>query len=87
MKYPQETKEFQPISVQVDGVEVTSGVEVCVTTPGTRPLVWSNPVLTDDGRLAVMVDGQGPGNWCVWARVTTVDEIAVVFCGTFKITS
>ena len=87
MKFPQETKEFLPISVRLDGVEVTSGVEVCVTPPGTRPLVWTNPLVTDDGRLAVMVDGQAPGNWSVWAKVTTDDEAAVIHCGMFKVTS
>lgn len=87
MKYPTETKEFQPISVKVDGVEVTSGVQVCVTPPGTRPLTWTNPVLTDDGRLAVLIDQLSAGSYAVWAKATTADEAAVVYCGMFKITS
>jgi hypothetical protein len=87
MKYPQETKEFQPISVTLDGVEVTDGVQVCVIAPGERPLSWTAPSVIDDGRLAVMIDGMAPGNWAVWAKVTTPYEAAVIYCGMFKITS
>lgn len=87
MTYPQETKEFQPIRVRVDGVEVLTGIKVAVIAPGTRPITWVDPVLIDAGRLAVMVDGLAPGTWNVWAQVTTDDEVAVVYCGNFKVTA
>lgn len=87
MTYPQETKEFQPIRVRVDGVEVLTGIKVAVILPGTRPTVWVDPVLIDAGRLAVMVEDLAPGTWNVWAQVTTDDEVAVVYCGNFKVTA
>jgi hypothetical protein len=87
MTYPQETKEFQPIRVRVDGVEVLTGVKVAVIAPGTRPVTWVDPVLIQADRLAVMVEDLAPGTWNVWAQVTTVDEVAVVYCGNFKVTA
>jgi hypothetical protein len=89
MTYPQETKEFQPIRVKVDGVEVVEGVEVAVIPPSTRPIEtdWVAATSLSNGHLAVLVDGLAPAVWNVWARVTTVDEKAVVYCGNFKVTA
>lgn len=83
--YPRESVEFQPVTVTVDGVTVTSGVEFAVTEPGTRPTVWAAAV-TLSGKIGVMVEGFNPGNWHVWARITSTPEIPVVDCGAFIIT-
>jgi len=89
MTYPQETKEFQPIRVKVDGVEVTTGVEVAVIPPSTRPILtdWVPATVLTTGRLAILIQDLAPGVWNVWARVTTEDELAVVYCGNFKVTA
>jgi len=89
MTYPQETKEFQPIRVKVDGVEVITGVEVAVIPPSTRPILtdWVPATTLTTGHLAVLVDGLAAGVWNVWARVTTDDELVVVYCGNFKVTA
>lgn len=87
MTYPQETKEFQPIRVRVDGVEVLTGVEVAVVAPSARPTTWVAPSIMESGQLAILVDGIAPGSWNVWAKVTTVDEAAVIYCGNFKVTA
>lgn len=85
MIYPRETKELQPFIVKVDGVEVLTGVEVTVIRPEVRPTNWSIPVQLVSGGLAVLIDNFDVGTWNVWVRVTTVDEVAVIFCGDFKI--
>ena len=87
MIYPKETKELQPFQVQVDGVNVTEGVKVAVIRPQTRPVTldWQDPVVLTTGGLAVLVDQLELGVWNVWAQVTTDDEVAVVYCGDFKV--
>jgi len=87
MTYPKETKEFQPIRVRVDGADVLTGVEVAVVAPSVRPTTWVAPVTMDNGQLAVLIDGMAPGSWNVWAKVTTADEAAVIYCGSFKVTA
>lgn len=85
--YPQETKEFQPIRVKVDGVEVTEGVEIAVLPTNTRPEdEWIAAVLLTNGHLGFLIDDMEPGIWNVWARVTTDDELVVLHCGDFKVT-
>ena len=89
MSYPRETKEFQPIRVKVktNGVEVKimNGVEFAVIPSGTRPMAWVEPI-TLDGELGVMVNALAPGTWLVWARITSLPEIPVIYCGDFKVT-
>ena len=87
MTYPRETKEFQPFRVEVDGVEVLTGVEVAVIRPKTRPILtdWVNPIVLDVGGLAVLIDQLDLGVWNVWARITTTNELVVLHCGDFKI--
>lgn len=85
MSYPRETKEFQPFQVTVSGVSVLTGVEIAVLPPGVRPTVWVPPE-TLDSQLGVMVNGFAPGIWIIWARVTSVPEIPVLYCGDFKVT-
>lgn len=85
MSYPRETNELQPFQVKVDGVPVTSGVKVAVVRPTTRPQTWVDPVVLDTGGFAVRVHNLELGVWNVWAQVTTEDEVAVVYCGDFKV--
>jgi hypothetical protein len=89
MSYPRETKEFQLFQVKLNGVEVFTDVEVVVLHTGVRPTpgvtTWTDPIVVD-GKLAVMIDEFEPDTWNVWARVTSVPEIPVIYCGDFKVT-
>jgi len=85
MIYPRETKELQPFRVEVDNVEVTTGVKVAVIRPATRPTTWTDPITLDSGGLAVLIDDLELGVWNIWAQVTTDHEIVVILCGDFKI--
>ena len=83
--YPRETVEFQPVTVLVDDVAVTTGVEFCVAASGSRPVTWIAPV-TLSSRIGVMVEDLTPGDWTVWARVTSSPELPVIDCGFFTVT-
>lgn len=83
--YPRETIEFQPVSISVNGVVVTTGIEYAVTTDGARPLVWNIPTILD-GKTGFMVQGQPPGTYTVWARVTANPETVVINCGQYVVT-
>ncbi len=87
-EYPRETVEFIPVTVTVDGEEVTSGVAFSVVqliTGAERPGAWIAPVALG-GRIGVMTDQQEPGIYAVWAKITDAPEIPVVFCGEYKVT-
>ena len=85
MSYPRETIEFQPVTVTVDGVAVTTGVEFCVVSAGARPGTWAAPT-TIGGKIGVMITGLAPGMYEVWAQITSNPEIPVIDCGTFSVT-
>lgn len=88
MSYPRETKEFQPISVKrkVNGVEtkVTNGVEIALLQSGIRPtpaVAWEAPLLLD-GDIGVLLEGRPKGTLLIWARVTSLPEVPIIYCGT-----
>lgn len=83
--YPRETVEFIPVTVTLDGVAVTDGVEFCVTESNARPVTWVAPVELDD-LIGVMTDQQEPDTYTVWARVTDNPEIPVILCGRYRVT-
>lgn len=83
-RFPRETVEFQPVTVKVDGVLVTDGVQLTITSGSTRPTVWA-PAVTLDGKIGVMVEGLEVGSYTVWAKVSAVPEVPVVRCGWFAI--
>ena len=85
MSFPRETVEFQPVTVTVDGVAVTTGVKFAVVTDGARPTTWTDAV-TLSGRIGVMVQGLATGNWRVFAQVTSSPEVPVIDCGAFVVT-
>lgn len=82
--YPKESVEFQPVTVTVDGVAVTSGVKFSVVAWGSAPGTFSTPT-TLGGQIGVMVGTYLPGNWGVWAQVTSSPETPVINCGSFII--
>lgn len=83
--YPRETVEFIPVTVTVDGVEVTTGVTFSVVIDGTRPTVWTAPT-TLNGKIGVLVSGLAVGAYHVFAKITSSPETPVVECGRFTVT-
>lgn len=84
MTYPRESVEFQPVTVTVDGVAVTTGVTFAVVPYGDRPVTFVAPT-TLGGKIGVMVSGLGVGVYRVWAQVTSAPETPVIDCGTFTV--
>lgn len=82
--YQRETVEFIPVTVTVDGVPVTSGVEFAVTSGGARPTSWAAPV-TIDGQIGVMTSQQPLGRYTVWARISSAPETPVICCGYYTV--
>jgi len=85
LEYPRETVEFQPATVTVDEVEVTTGVKFAIVAEGARPTAWVDPVPVD-GRIGVMLTGLTPGLYQVYAQVASTPETPVVLCGSLRIT-
>jgi hypothetical protein len=83
--YPRETIEFQPVTVTVDGVAVTTGVQLCTVPNGSRPTGWAAPTALS-GKIGVMVTGLAPGLYGIWAQITSSPEIPVINCGTISVT-
>ena len=82
---PRETDELWPFTVLVDQQPVTTGVEVCITPYGLRPLAgdWTDAVIRD-GKTHLRVAGRVPGDQA-WARLTRGDEHAVMLLGTLPL--
>jgi hypothetical protein len=83
--YPRESDEFEAVKITVDGVRVTAGVELTVTTGKDRPSDWVAPTLLG-GKIGIMTGGRVPDIYRVWAKVTDSPETPVIDCGTFAIT-
>jgi hypothetical protein len=83
--YERESIEFQPVTVTVDGVAVTTGVTLAIVPNGTRPTTYSTPA-TVAGKAGVMVQGLTPGLHTIWAKVVGTPETVVINCGTVIIT-
>lgn len=83
-QYQRETDEFQPVTVTVDGAAVTENVEFSVVPAGTRPVTFIPPMVVG-AAIGVRVFALEPGNYRVFARVTSSPEVPVVDCGTFAV--
>jgi len=84
--YPRESVEFQPILVTLDGVPITTNVEVAVLLPTARPAEsdWLTAT-TLNGDIGVLIQALSVGTWNVWARITDSPEIPVINCGSFVV--
>ena len=84
--FQRETYEFLPISVQVNGSAVTTGVEFATVDIASRPTTFGTAV-TLGTAIGVMVNGTalGVGTFQVFAKVTSSPEIPVLNAGTFRI--
>lgn len=85
-QYPRETVEFQPVTVTVDGVAVTTGVQFAIVNreAGTRPTTWTAAVALS-GEIGVMITGLTPGFWEVYAQITSTPETPVIDCGYIQV--
>lgn len=84
INFPRETVEFLPVAVLADGVEVVEDVEFSVTGGDDRPSAWTAAVLLG-GKTGLMVEGQEPGRYTVWARVTGETETPVINAGQYNV--
>lgn len=83
--FQRESVEFQPVTVTVAGVAVTTGVTFSVTAEDARPATFS-AATTLSGQIGVMVDTLDPGTYRVWAQITGAPpETPVLDCGTFRV--
>lgn len=83
--YPRETVEFAPITVKVDGIVTTTGIQFTITAKSARPTIWTDAVLLG-GKTGVMITGLAVGLYRIWAKVTSSPETPVLDCGLLKIT-
>lgn len=84
-EYPRETVEFQPVEVKSNGAEVTIDVMFAITKDGDRPETWTESETLGSG-IGVTVAGLAPGDYRVWAKVSSPPETPVIDCGAFRIT-
>lgn len=86
-EFPRETNEPQPFTVTVNDRPVTdpTQVQIATTTNRARPTSWSAPVLLDDGRLAIPVNGLLPGVVTAWAKPTDTPWAPVIELGQFRV--
>lgn len=84
-RFPRETKEFQPVLVEVSGVKTLVGVTFSVVPIGSRPVQYVASVELD-GDIGVMVQAMAQGSWRVWALVSSQSEEVVLNCGYFIVT-
>lgn len=76
-KFPRETREFFPVNVRLNGTVITTGVEFSATPYGSRAHNFM-PAAMLEGKTGIMIENMEPGNYRVWARVTTVSETPVM---------
>lgn len=84
MIFQRETTEFLPITINKDGTPTTTGIQFTITPYGTRPTTWATPT-TLGTDIGVMVTALPPGNYIVWARITTTGETPVLQATTFEV--
>lgn len=84
---PRESVEYVRIDMSVDGVAVTTGVEVAITAQGQRPETWHAAADVDGPVVLIGVDpfDLAPGTWTVWGRYTDAPEVPVVRLGVIVI--
>jgi hypothetical protein len=97
MSYPRETKEIQFYKVTVNDVDVLlideiniTDVEYSLTRGNARPTVWIVAELMEDKqlldyKLGIIISEFARGVWYIWARVTSLPEKPIVYCGKFLI--
>lgn len=84
LSFPRETVEFLPVTVTVDGVVVTTGVQFAKTTGTNRPTTWVAQYDLD-GKIGILLSGETPGTYHLYAKVTDAPEVPVIDCGSYII--
>jgi hypothetical protein len=85
-EYLKESLEFQAVPVTLNGVVVTTGIQYSVVTYGSDPSTFTN-ASTLSGQTGFYVGSYAPGNWHVYAKITSSPEVPVIDCGDFVILS
>ena len=75
--YEEETVEFQPIVITVDGQPQTAGVYFELTKATARPQSVFADRVDVGGQIGVMVEGLAPGRWRVWCKIVSDPEIPI----------
>ena len=81
---PRETIEFLPITVTVNGANITTGVMFSTVIAPVRPTVWTAAV-TVNGTIGIVVSGAAPGLYTVYAKIAGTGETPVMLCGQYLI--
>lgn len=70
----------------VGGAVITTGIEYAVTSErGARPTVWTAPTILEN-KTGIIIDQYVPGDYVLWARITSSPEKPVLTVGQFRIT-
>lgn len=86
LELQRETVELVPVTVTVDGTALTVAdvgtIQLAIALNGERPTTWAAPTVVGS-KYGVLVDTPAPGNWTVYAKVSSTPETPVIDCGHF----
>lgn len=84
LRVPKETREFNAVTVTLDGTARTTGVELTVIPDDatTRPTNWIPPVVRGE-KIGIMIENLEPGSYRVFARITDAGDQLVRSVGAF----
>lgn len=86
ISYERETKEFQQVSILIDGLQpLTANVSVSIVLATQRPTVWV-PLLEVDSVAGFWVEDLAPGLYKVYVQVTNGGEVIVRDIGHVTVT-
>ena len=85
-RYPHDTSEWAEVTVTVNDVVVTTGVEYAIQATGsTAAKTWTAAVIRD-GKTGLNLSGLTAGFYDISARVTSAPDLIVIDCGTIEMT-
>lgn len=83
-----ETEEWLPVPVKHQGVPIIASVKFAILPTGTRPTAefseFTDAIVVEE-QTGIMVTDLQPGDYEIWARVTTALERPVIRCGALRI--
>ncbi len=83
-RYPSDTNEWAAISVTVNDVVITTGVEFAILPVGSSAAKTWTPAVIRDGKTGVQITGFAVGFYEISARVTSAPDLVVIDCDTFE---
>lgn len=84
LRVPKETREFNEVTVTLDGTARTAGVELAIIPDDatSRPTAWSAPTVRGT-KIGIMIQDLAPGSYRVFARITDAGDQLVRNVGAF----